>query len=348
VNIAFLVNDPRTELAVYSTTRLGMTALQRGHSVWVFSVGDFSYESDQQITAQARAVPAGKYADGEAYLRALNEPSVPAERIRMAEMDVVMLRNDPAVDAGPRPWAQQAGLVFGRRATRHGVIVLNDPDGLSRALNKMYFQDFPNEVRPRTVITRSNSVIRDFARAENAPIVIKPLTGSGGQSVFLVRPEDMPNLNQMIEAVARDGYVVAQEYLPAAAKGDTRMFLMNGVPLQRDGHYAAFRRVRRGDDMRSNVTAGGTTARAKVTREMLHIAEVIRPKLVMDGMFLVGLDIVGDKLMEVNVFSPGGLGVAERFEGVDFCETVLESLERKVEYARNYRRSSDNMVIATL
>lgn len=348
MNIAFVVNDPMTELPVYTTIRLAMTALQRGHTPWILGVGDFSYEADQHVHAFARTVPPGRYADGEAFLRALNDPATPAQRVHMIDMDIILLRNDPAVDAGPRPWAQQAGLVFGRRVTRHGVIVLNDPDGLSRAVNKMYFQDFPESVRPRTVITRSNAVIRDFARAEAAPIVIKPLTGSGGQGVFLVRPEDMPNLNQMIEAVSRDGYVVAQEYLPAAEKGDTRMFLMNGQPLEQDGHYAAFRRVRRGGDMRSNVTAGGTVARAKVTKAMLEIAETIRPKLVMDGMFLVGLDIVGSKLMEVNVFSPGGLGVAEQFEGVDFCEIVMTSLERKAEYARNYRRSSDNMVIATL
>ena len=89
-------------------------------------------------------------------------------------------------------------------------------------------------------------------------IVLKPLQGSGGASVVLVRPEDMPNLNQMIDAVSRDGFVIAQEYLPAAAEGDTRLFLMNGLPLGVKGRYAAFRRVRSGGDMRSNIhTAGG-------------------------------------------------------------------------------------------
>jgi hypothetical protein len=93
---------------------------------------------------------------------------------------------------------------------------------------------------------------------------------------------------------------------------------MNGVPLMNEGKYAAFRRVRSGDDMRSNITAGGKVKRAKIDDVALSIADMVRPKLVMDGMFLVGLDIVGDKLMEINVFSPGGLGSAEEFEETDF------------------------------
>ena len=91
-------------------------------------------------------------------------------------------------------------------------------------------------------------------------MVLKPLQGSGGQSVFLVRPDDLPNINQMIDAVARDGYVIAQEYLPAAAEGDMRLFVLNGLPLRYRGRYAAFRRVRMGGDMRSNIHAGGKTS----------------------------------------------------------------------------------------
>jgi len=178
--------------------------------------------------------------------------------------------------------------------------------------------------------------------------VLKPLQGSGGTSVFLVRPDDMSNLNQMVEAVSRDGYVIAQEYLPAAAEGDTRLFLMNGRPLQYKGKYAAFRRIRSEDDIRSNVHAGGSIARAQVTGEMLKIAEIVRPKLALDGMFLVGLDIVGDKLMEINVFSPGGLGSAQKFEKVNFTVAVVEALERKVQYMNYYERNFDNIEMATL
>ena len=230
---------------------------------------------------------------------------------------------------------------------RHGVIVLNDANGLSKAQNKMYFQDFPEEVRPTTLITRDRDEIKSFAR-EFRTIVLKPLQGSGGQSVFMVRPEDIPNLNQMIDAVSRSGYVIAQEYLKAAEAGDTRLFLMNGLPLLYRGRYAAFRRVRTGGDLRSNIHAGGTLAKAEIGKEALELAEMVRPKLVEDGMFLVGLDIVGDRLMEINVFSPGGLGSAQKFEKVNFTHAVIHSLERKVKYMQYYRRNFSNIDMATL
>jgi glutathione synthase len=230
---------------------------------------------------------------------------------------------------------------------RHGVIVVNDPNGLAKAGSKMYLQLFPEEARPRTLITRDNSEIKDFAK-ELGTIVLKPLQGSGGASVFLVRPDDMPNLNQMIDAVSRDGFVIAQEYLPAAAEGDTRLFMMNGRPLRVKGKYAAFRRVRTGGDMRSNIHAGGKLAGPRISDEALRMAEIVRPKLVQDGMFLVGLDIVGDKLMEINVFSPGGLGSAQKLENVNFSTAVIQALERKVAYMGFYRRNFDNVEMATL
>ncbi len=212
----------------------------------------------------------------------------------------------------------------------------------------MYFQLFPEEVRPRTLITRDKDEVRQFAKEEGGTIVLKPLQGSGGQGVFLVRKDDLSNLNQMIEAVSRDGYVIAQEYLPAAAEGDTRLFLMNGLPLRHRGKYCAFRRVRTGDDMRSNVHAGGKLRKAELNEMHFKIAEMVRPKLVQDGMFLVGLDIVGDKLMEINVFSPGGIGSAQKFENVNFAHAIVAALERKVEYMTYYRRNFDNAEMSTL
>jgi glutathione synthase len=127
-----------------------------------------------------------------------------------------------------------------------------------------------------------------------------------------------------------------------------RLFMMNGQPLKYRGKYAAFRRLRSGDDMRSNIHAGGKLAPAVVTAEHLRLAEIVRPKIVADGMFLVGLDIVGDKLMEINVFSPGGLGSAQRFEKVNFSHAVIEALERKVAYMGYYRRNFNNTEMATL
>ncbi len=347
MRIGLFVNDVATEQAGYTTVRIAMAATNAGHEVWLMGAGDLAYDPDEYIRARARSVPRKKYKTTKAYLADLHGLKARTERITVDDLDVLLLRNDPSEDIIKRPWASNVGVLFGRVAMRHGVIVLNDPDGLSQAMNKMYFQLFPEDVRPRTLITRDRAEIKSFAK-EQGTIVLKPLQGSGGQNVFMVRPEDIPNLNQMIDAVSRDGYVIAQEYLPKAEEGDIRLFLMNGKPLRYRGKYAAFRRVRSGGDLRSNVHAGGTLARADINDEVIRIAEIVRPKIVQDGMFLVGLDIVGDKLMEINVFSPGGFGSAQKFEGVNFSLAVLHALEQKVEYMKYYRRKFDNVEMATL
>jgi len=347
MRIGFIVNDIKTEEATYTTTRLSMEAINQGHEAWTMGVGDLAYDQDENIRARARTAPKKRYKSHELYLADLKGKKAVRERITLDELDVLMLRNVPSDDIGLRSWATGIAIEFGRIIMRHGVIVVNDPNGLAKAASKMYFQLFPERVRPRTLISRDREEIKAFAREEGA-IVLKPVMGSGGASVFLVRKEDFPNLNQMIDAVSRDGYVVAQEYLPAATEGDTRLFVMNGRPLQVKGKYCAFRRVRSGEDMRSNIHAGGKLRAAEVTDDMLRIAEIVRPKLVQDGMFLVGLDIVGDKLMEINVFSPGGVGSAQKFTKVNFSRYIIKALERKVHYMEYYGRNFDNVDMNTL
>jgi glutathione synthase len=347
MRIGFVVNDVMTEEAGFTTTRLGVAATNRGHEAWVISVGDLAYDTDELVRAQARRVPKNRYKDGAGYLRDLQGKAAVSERVTVDEMDVLFLRNVPSDEKGKREWAKSAAVDFGRVAMRHGVIVLNDPNGLAKAENKMYFQLFPEEVRPTTLITRNRDDIKAFVKNEGRA-VIKPLHGSGGEGVFLVRADDTANLNQMIDAVARDGYVIAQQYLEKAEEGDTRLFLMNGIPLRHKGRYAAFRRLRRGGDMRSNLHAGGSLAKADLDDDAFRLAEIVRPKLVQDGMFLVGIDIVGNKLMEINVFSPGGLGSAQKLEGVNFSESVIDSLERKVDYMGFYKRNFNNTEMNTL
>lgn len=348
MRIGFVVNDVKTEEAGFTTTRLATEAINRGHSVWLIGVGNLAYDPDEHIRARATSVRKKKYKTPASFLEELHGKNAIQERMTVDDLDILMLRNVPSDDFIKRPWASAIAAEFGRLAMRHGVIVVNDPNGLAKASSKMYFQLFPEEVRPRTIITRDNNEIKEFAKEEGGNIVLKPLQGSGGASVFLVRPEDVPNLNQMIDAVSRDGFVIAQRYLPAAAEGDMRLFVMNGRPLRVKGKYAAFRRVRSGGDMRSNIHAGGKLAEAEVDDVALRIAEIVRPKLVQDGMFLVGLDVVGDKLMEINVFSPGGLGSAQKFTNINFCRYVIEALERKADYMRFYGRNFDNVDMCTL
>lgn len=348
MTIAFFVNDIRTEKPEYATTCLAAAAAERGHDVWYIGVEDFSYDGDDVVRARAHAAPKKKYRSNETFLNALRGEEARVERLAVTDLDVLMLRNNPADDYKERPWAQSVGVIFGQMAAEQGVIVVNDPYSLANALNKLYFQFFPREVRPQTLITRDAADIRAFMEERKAPIVLKPLQGSGGQGVFMVKPDERANLNQIIEAISRDGYVVAQEYLPAASKGDVRLFLMNGRPLVCEGKYAAYRRVNQGGDLRSNIHAGGKAEPVKVDDGMLAIAEIVRPKLVRDGMFLVGLDLAGDKLMEVNVFSPGGLWNMQNFEEVPFSHTVIASLEDKVDVRRRYGAQFSNAQLGTL
>ena len=348
MRIGFIVNDIATEQDTYTTTRLAMAAVNRGHDTWLMGSGDLALDPDDYVRARARSAPKTQYKSLKSFLSELRGPRGKEQRITVDDLDVLMLRNDPAEDRGRRAWAQMAGINFGRAAMRRGVIVLNDPNALAQAINKMYFQLFPEEVRPDTLITRDRDEIRSFAKEHGGDIIIKPLQGSGGQGVFHVRKDDLGNLNQMTEAVSRDGYVIAQEYLPEAERGDMRLFMVNGEPLRHKGKYAAFRRLRSPDDIRSNIHAGGQKAKAEVDSQALRIAEIVRPKLVADGMFMVGLDIVGDKLMEINVFSPGGLGSAQSFENVNFTTAVIGALERKVQYMGFYQRNFNNVDMATL
>ncbi len=354
MKIGFVINNLDTEHPRYTTTRIARAAREMGHEAWIIPLGSFSAEQDDHIRANARMSKAKKHKTGELYLKDLLGDTAHQERIRIADLDILMLRNDPADDA-ERPWAQIAGIEFGQLALRHGVIVLNDPNTLSGALNKMYFQHFPPEVRPRTLISRDKEEIQKFIKGEGGRAILKPLQGSGGSGVFLVEPKEKANIDQMIEAITRDGYAIAQEYLEAAKAGDTRMFVVNGEPLLVDGHYAAFRRVSGTGSARSNLSSGGKIAKAKITDEMFHIVEVVRPKLVTDGMFMVGLDIVGNKLMEINVLSPGGLGSAQNLENeTKFAHAIVGKLEQKVRYRDhsqndNYQRGKiDNKVLATL
>jgi glutathione synthase len=327
MKMAMVVNDLATEQAVYTTTRLAVAAIDGGHEVWYVGTGDLAYDPDDVLRARAWRPPE-KVGQLEDFFDGVLDAE--RERITVDDLDVLLLRNDPAEDVPDRGWAQTAGVVFGDLIARSGVLVLNDPAGLSRALTKLYLQRFPADVRPAAMITRDADDVREFVEAHGGKAVLKPLQGSGGQGVFIVQPEDDVNLKQMVEAVSRDGYAIVQEYVPAATEGDTRVFLIDGEPLRHDGAYAAFRRIPAPGEARSNMRVGAGVEPAEVDDRILRIVDAVRDQLVEDGMFLVGLDIVGDCLIEVNVFSPGGLGSVEAMTGVDFAPIVVEAIERKL------------------
>src|SRR5687768_13438095 len=275
--IGFFVNDMEREHENYTTTALAHQAAGRGHGFCYITPSDFVLNSDDSLSVHGRFAPRRKYKSLSDFFATLkDDKAVRIERVDITRIDVLMLRNDPSIDAQHAPWAMETGILFGREAARRGVIVLNDPDGLGRAINKLYFQNFPIEARAETLITKHASDIKAFAKAHRGNIILKPLQGSGGAGVFKVDAQNKSNLNQMIEAIGRDGYIIAQAYVAAAKKGDIRLFMMNGQPLQVDGKYAAMRRVAAKDDIRSNIHAGATAAAAEIGEAELRIAEIGR------------------------------------------------------------------------
>jgi glutathione synthase len=347
MRIGFIVNDVAQEHNSYTTTHLALCAHKREHVVYFIGVGDLAYYSDGQMGAHAFPLPVEKKFRTAATL--LNEIKHARQvKITAADLDVLMLRNDPAEDIEKRPWAQNAGILFGQMAVNQGVMVLNDPNSLANAMNKMYFQYFPEQVRPKSIITRDVEDIKQFFEENKHKMVLKPLQGSGGRNVFLVTKSEAGNINQMFEAISRDGFVIAQEYLPDAKNGDIRLFLMNGKPIIVEDQIAALRRIQSDDDIRSNIHRGGKASKVQISDDTMKLVDMVMPKLAEDGMFFVGLDIVGDKLMEINVFSPGGLSNASKLCKVDFFTPVLEAIERKIHYKEVYKGSLDNAKIAAI
>lgn len=347
MKIVFLVNDVDTEVPAAATTVIARAAAVLGHTVYMAGVGNLTYRTGEPLGITCRAAPEGGAEDQAAFLQAVQGRD--AERVAVGTdgLDVLYLRYNPLEALENAPWAHDAGVAFGEMAVRRGVIVLSHPAGLPMTVDKLYLEHFPESIRPRVVVTRSYDEIARFHEAQKGRIVVKPLRGYGGRDVFRI-DEDAGNLRQIVEAVTRGGYAIAQEYLPEAEEGDTRLFLFNGRPLQVDGKYAALRRVSGSEDFRSNMTAGGRPAKAEVTPRMLEIADIVRPRLLADGIFDAGLDIVGDRLVEINAMSSGGLNAAGVLEKADFGAEVVRLIERKVELRRHYGDALGNRALAVM
>lgn len=238
----------------------------------------------------------------------------------------MLLRTNPARDA-PRAWAHHAALSLATLAQAQGARVVNDPGGLRRAANKLYLAHLPREFRPRTLVTHDTLALKEFVLRAPGPCVLKPLQGTHGQDVYFVQA-GTKNLNQIVDALRRQGQVMAQDYIPEANRGDFRLIMLNGALLTVDGYPAAVNRVPGEGDFRSNVHAGGTATAAHLTDEMRRAARAIGPILLRDGIFIAGLDFIGGRVVEVNAFATGGLTDATDFAGgADFAGAVIEALE---------------------
>jgi glutathione synthase len=328
MRLAFFVNDVATEIDEYTTTRLARAAVHRGHEAFYVGVGDVELgESGGRLEAMARAARFEPDDTLETFMERLKGRD--AERIVLDDLDALFLRNESIDDLQERPWASPLAVVFGQMLKARGVTVVNDPMSLVRATSKLYLEEFPEKIRPRSLVTRSPEAIEGFVR-DVGHCVVKPLYGAKGRNVFMIEDAEETNLAQMTEAVLQDGYAIVQEFVDGGENGDARIFLLEGRILERDGKFAAFRRVPDGNDPRANISAGGHPVPLEVGPVELGLVEAMTDKLVADGMFLVGIDVVGDKVLEINAESPGGMQSVERLYDIDACATVIEALEGRI------------------
>jgi glutathione synthase len=302
MRVLFVVNNPRSLRSTYTTVCLAAAAQKRGHEVAFVSVDDLAHE--REVTGRVVRRAPDAQATPTALLASLVSPKASFEDVRLAEFDIVLLRNNPHVGDGQFIRVNPA-IELGRKLKEVGVMVLNDPDGLRRAGSKMYLAGFPAAIRPRTLITCSANRVRAFLREIDRAAVIKPLFGYGGRNVFFVGRGETANLAQIISTVRSSGYLIVQEYVAAAARGDKRVLLLAGVPLEVGGQAAVYRRLHASDDMRNNMHMGASRRRCRLTSGERELCETIRPRLVADGLYFVGLDIAGNKILEINVFAPG-------------------------------------------
>lgn len=337
MRVCFIVNNVRTQKGTYTTLHLAASAHARGHEVAFVSADGLSFGEDGLVYGELVRARGPRKLDAPTFAKAVTSADAEPELGCLNEFDVVFLRYNPNVSGATEPTGFNPVIEFGRQLRQSGVLVVNDPDGLARAGSKLYLAGFPAEIRPRTLITRSVDRVRAFLRELDGPAIIKPLYGFGGQDVFYVGRGQQANLPQIVSTVRRGGYVIAQEYLPAVAKGDKRVLLLGGAPIRVGATIAAYRRMRPKDDIRNNMHVGGSRRKSTFSAAEQAICDLIRPRLVADGLYFVGVDIVGDKILEINVYAPGGIHNIDELYSVDVGAVVIEDLERKVELKSVYR-----------
>lgn len=241
------------------------------------------------------------------------------ERHNIADLDAVFIRTDPPFND------RYLWMTLVLEAVRGQTLVVNDPNGLRRANEKLYATRFP-ELMPRTIVSADPIRIRSFCEEVGGRAVIKPVDGHGGDAVFALKLEDS-NFNAIVENQTRNSSRVAmvQAFVPEVTRGDKRVLLIDGEPL------GAIWRVPQKGDLRSNIHVGGSVEAAEIDEHDRKIIETLSPKLQEDGLFFVGLDVIGGKLTEVNVTSPTGIQQMSRFDGIDYSARVIAWAEARIQ-----------------
>jgi glutathione synthase len=206
----------------------------------------------------------------------------------------------------------------------------------------MYLGEFPADIRAKTLVSRSPRQLKAWMGALPGPAVLKPLQPRGGEHVFLVKKRQVSNLNQIITAVTKHGYAIAQEYVPEIEKGEKRLLLLGAEPIRVGKRVAIYRRhTAMGNPETTATETAATRSRCEFGPAEARICDLLRPKLLADGLYFVGVDIVGDKVLEVNVFTPGGIHSIHELYGIDVADIVIRDLDRRVRLRAAYRTTFD-------
>ncbi|HYJ08270.1 MAG TPA: glutathione synthase [Polyangiaceae bacterium] len=239
------------------------------------------------------------------------------ERLALTSFDAVLIRKDPPFDAAYLYLTQQLDRVKDR------VLVVNDPRGIRDANEKLFAFNF-DEFTPRSLVSANPREILEFVHEVGGQAVLKPLDGAGGSGVVTLSVQDR-NARSLVDIWTHEGkrLAITQEYQPAVRVGDKRVLLLEGRSL------GAILRVPREDDVRANIHAGGSVVPTELTSAESAIVSAVGPKLVEHGLYFVGLDLIGEKLIEVNVTSPTGIQELSRFVGRPVEEDVIRWLEAK-------------------
>ncbi|OOY44304.1 glutathione synthase [Solemya velum gill symbiont] len=258
-------------------------------------------------------------------------------KLPLAGFDAIVMRAKPPLDT--------TALNF-LDSVRNDVFIMNDIDGLRIANNKLYPASFSGEAArfiPVTHVSKSQEYLEQVLdESATEKMIMKPLNGFGGQGVIVVEKNAQQNFRSLLEFYigSDDGnYVILQEYVEGAHNGDVRILMLNGEPI------GAMRRVPSEKDIRSNIHAGGKEVKHSLSKEEKQLCKALGPQLVRDGLYLVGLDVINGKLIEVNVLSPGGITRINKLNRtklqkriIDFLENVVSARELVIERKNSFRK----------
>jgi glutathione synthase len=321
--LILFVADPLESFQIYkdSTFTMMREAQRRGHRLLACEPRDLRWVAGGHVTARAREIvltegaQGGDQAGNDAWFRTV----VVHPGFELCEADAVVMRKDPPFDSEYFYATHLLG-----HAERDGARVFNKPAALRDHPEKLAILEFP-QFTPPTLVTRREADIRAF-HAEHGDIILKPLDGMGGMGIFRVGADGL-NLGAICETLNRGGAqtVMVQRYLPAIAQGDKRVLVIGGeaVPF-------ALARIPQGGEVRGNLAAGGKGVALPLTPGERDIAQALGPVLAARGLLLVGLDVIGDRLTEINVTSPTCFREIMDQSGFDVAVMFIDALERAV------------------